>query len=147
MVKIRLKRTGKTNAPHYRLVIIKQRTKRDGASIEDVGHYAPFSKELVLNKERIEYWLKVGAKPTETVERMLIKEGLIAKPKYQKKFDTKPGKKSQERAEQKKAKAQTAKEEVSAETKEKTEETKSEENQEQINEVAENPTNTTEITK
>ena len=56
MVKIRLTRTGKKNAPSYRIVVMDARVRRDGAYIEKLGHYAPLRDEEVVNVERAEYW-------------------------------------------------------------------------------------------
>ena len=68
-VKIRLARFGKTNAPLYRLVVIDEHKKRDGKAVETLGNYNPHdpSNKLVVNKDRLNYWLSVGAKPTDTV--------------------------------------------------------------------------------
>ncbi|MCA9385181.1 30S ribosomal protein S16 [Candidatus Dojkabacteria bacterium] len=98
VVKLRLKRQGKKFQPHYRIVAVKARTKRDGESLEDLGHYSPMSKELVINKDRVEYWLGVGAQPTDTVKGLLIKEGIVKKDKNTKVYNKPPKQKSQERA-------------------------------------------------
>ena len=74
MVRIRLSRRGKKKTPFYRIVITDIRTKRDGSPIELLGTYDPISKKLNLNKERAEYWVKKGAKPTETVLTLLKKQ-------------------------------------------------------------------------
>jgi small subunit ribosomal protein S16 len=73
MVTIRLRRTGKTKQPSYRLVIADKRSPRDGKFIEVVGHYLPIRQPKVLevNAERVRYWLGVGAQPTDTVVRLL----------------------------------------------------------------------------
>ncbi len=98
MVKLRLKRLGKKNSPFYRIVAIPARTKREGKTLEDLGHYDPIKKELKLDKERAEYWLNSGAQPTDTVKRLLIKEGVIKEDKSEKKsFKKEPGRKAQER--------------------------------------------------
>lgn len=73
MVRIRLSRRGKKKAPFYRIVITNKRTKRDGAPIEEIGTYNPFTKELKINKSKAEDWIKKGAKPTETVLTLLKK--------------------------------------------------------------------------
>ncbi|MFQ5963402.1 MAG: 30S ribosomal protein S16 [Candidatus Scalinduaceae bacterium] len=76
-VRIRLKRMGRRNRPFYRICAFDAREKRDGKSIEQLGTYDPMEKEdskkVVLKRERIEYWLSVGAKPTETVGSILKK--------------------------------------------------------------------------
>ncbi|HNP69629.1 MAG TPA: 30S ribosomal protein S16 [Kouleothrix sp.] len=73
MVVIRLRRTGKTKQPSYRLVVTDKRSPRDGKFIEIVGHYNPVRqpKELVVKNERVRYWLGVGAQPSDTVVRLL----------------------------------------------------------------------------
>lgn len=73
MVKIRLRRTGKTKSPSYRLVVADSRSPRDGKFIEIIGHYNPVRqpKELVVKNDRAIYWLGVGAQPSDTVVRLL----------------------------------------------------------------------------
>ena len=72
-VKIRLKRMGKIHAPFYRVVIMNSRTKRDGRAIEEIGKYHPTHEPSIIeiNSERVQYWLGVGAQPTEQVEALL----------------------------------------------------------------------------
>ena len=72
-VKIRLKRIGKIHAPFYRVVIMNSRTKRDGRAIEEIGKYHPTEDPSVIeiNSERAQYWLGVGAQPTEQVAKLL----------------------------------------------------------------------------
>lgn len=74
MVKIRLKRTGGKNEARFRIVVTDIRAQRDGKVIEYVGYYNPVKKERKLDMDRINYWLGVGAKPTETVAAMIKKE-------------------------------------------------------------------------
>ncbi|MDA0302674.1 MAG: 30S ribosomal protein S16, partial [Chloroflexi bacterium] len=80
MLRIRLRRTGQKHQPSYRLVVADQNARRDGDFVEIVGHYNPRSEptEIVVNQERVKYWLGVGAQPSDTVHRILHKEGLIA---------------------------------------------------------------------
>jgi small subunit ribosomal protein S16 len=68
-VKIRLKRMGKIRAPYYRIVVADARTKRDGRAIEEIGKYHPTHDPSVIEvqSERAQYWLSVGAQPTEQV--------------------------------------------------------------------------------
>ena len=68
-VKIRLKRMGKIRAPHYRIVVADSRTKRDGRSIEEIGKYHPTENPSLIevNSDRAQYWLSVGAQPSEQV--------------------------------------------------------------------------------
>ncbi len=67
MVKIRLRRMGLRHRPTYRIVVIDSRKARDGKYIEAIGNYNPRSKDLWVNLERADYWLGVGAKPSDTV--------------------------------------------------------------------------------
>ena len=72
-VKIRLKRMGKIRAPHYRIVVADSRTARDGRAIEEIGRYVPTENPSIIevNSERAQYWLGVGAQPTEQVAVLL----------------------------------------------------------------------------
>ena len=72
-VKIRLKRMGKIRAPFYRVVIMDSRSKRDGRAIEEIGKYHPTQEPslIEINSERAQYWLGVGAQPTEQVAALL----------------------------------------------------------------------------
>lgn len=73
MVRIRLSRRGKKGVPFYRIVITNKRKKRGGAPIEEIGTYNPKTKQLILDKEKAEAWIKKGAIPTDTV-RVLLKK-------------------------------------------------------------------------
>ena len=72
-VKIRLKRLGKIRAPYYRIVVADARTKRDGRVIEEIGKYHPTEEPSVIEVDstRAQYWLGVGAQPTEQVAALL----------------------------------------------------------------------------
>jgi len=72
-VKIRLKRLGKIRSPHYRIVVADSRGKRDGRAIEEIGKYHPKNDPSVIevDSERAQYWLGVGAQPTEAVAALL----------------------------------------------------------------------------
>ncbi|WP_062309905.1 30S ribosomal protein S16 [Demequina rhizosphaerae] len=72
-VKIRLKRFGKKRAPFYRVVVMDSRTKRDGRAIEEIGKYHPTEEPSVIeiDSERAQYWLSVGAQPSEQVTALL----------------------------------------------------------------------------
>ncbi|MFT4008513.1 MAG: 30S ribosomal protein S16 [Nocardioidaceae bacterium] len=72
-VKIRLKRMGKIRAPYYRIVVADARTKRDGRVIEEIGKYHPKEEPSLIEvkSERAQYWLGVGAQPTEAVAALL----------------------------------------------------------------------------
>lgn len=79
-VTLRLKRFGRLNHPTYRLVATDPRFPRDGRIIEALGYYLPLmpraQEQLKLNTERIQYWLSVGARPSDTVAQMIEKSGL-----------------------------------------------------------------------
>ena len=72
-VKIRLKRLGKVRVPQYRIVIVDSRKKRDGAVIEEIGKYHPKEDPSYIDvvSDRAQYWLSVGAQPSEAVARIL----------------------------------------------------------------------------
>jgi small subunit ribosomal protein S16 len=76
-VKIRLKRFGKIRSPHYRIVVADSRTKRDGRAIEEIGKYHPKNDPSVIevDSERAQYWLSVGAQPTDAVIALLKRTG------------------------------------------------------------------------
>ena len=76
-VKIRLKRLGKIRSPHYRIVVADSRTKRDGRSIEEIGKYHPTENPslIEINSDRAQYWLSVGAQPSEQVLALLKLSG------------------------------------------------------------------------
>ena len=72
-VKIKLMRMGKIRAPYYRIVVADARTKRDGRAIEEIGKYHPTQEPSLIevDSERAQYWLGVGAQPTEPVAAIL----------------------------------------------------------------------------
>ena len=72
-VKIRLKRMGKIRAPHYRIVVVDSRKKRDGKVIEEIGLYHPKEDPSYISvvSDRAQYWLGVGAQPSEAVHKLL----------------------------------------------------------------------------
>ncbi len=76
-VKIRLKRFGKKKAPFYRVIVIDGRAKRDGRALEEIGKYHPLSDPSVIeiNSERAQYWLSVGAQPSDQVRKLLTLTG------------------------------------------------------------------------
>jgi len=79
-VRIKLKRFGRRHQPHFRLTAVDRRRSGNSRVLEELGSYSPITrqddKQVVLKRERIEYWLSVGAQPTETVRRILEKQGL-----------------------------------------------------------------------
>lgn len=76
MVKIRLSRTGKRNAPSYRIVVVDSRVKRDGRVIEKLGFYDPKTKPTTIkfNQKRLDYWLSQGAQMTTVVKKLTQKK-------------------------------------------------------------------------
>ncbi len=79
-VKIRLARHGAKKRPFYRIVVTNSESPRDGRYLENVGTYDPKDTptRVTLKAERVQYWLGKGAKPTDTVKTLLIKEGVLA---------------------------------------------------------------------
>ena len=75
MVKIRLQRQGKKKAPFYHIVVADSRSPRDGKIIEKIGTYDPMTEPATinLNKEKVEEWIKNGAKPTDSVKLLIEK--------------------------------------------------------------------------
>lgn len=73
MVKIRLQREGKKKAPFYHIVVADSRSPRDGKIVEKIGTYDPMTKPstIVLDKAAVEKWIKNGAKPTDTVKKLI----------------------------------------------------------------------------
>lgn len=78
-VKIRLKRMGANKRPFYRIVVADSRAPRDGRFIEEIGYYNPISepKQIKIDNEKAEKWLKNGAQPTDTVKDLFKKNGII----------------------------------------------------------------------
>jgi small subunit ribosomal protein S16 len=78
-----MKRFGRTHHPVYRLTATDSRSPRDGRVLEELGQYDPTNAnpaaQVKLNIERIQYWLSVGAVPSETVGNLLKKQGIKAK--------------------------------------------------------------------
>lgn len=78
MVKIRLARFGSKKNPHYRIVVADSRSPRDGRNIETIGRYNPQTEpsEISVNVERAQYWIGVGAQPSEPVRKLLKIQGV-----------------------------------------------------------------------
>ena len=81
MVKIRLRRMGRRNRPFYRVEVADSRSPRDGKFIETIGHYNPLTDPATIdiNEEKTLMWLGCGARPTDTVRRLLNKLGIMDK--------------------------------------------------------------------
>ena len=78
MLVIRFFRVGRRNQPAFKIVVTdKRKSSTRGRFVEEVGSYNPLTKEKVLKPERIQHWLSVGAKPSETVHNLLVSSGLI----------------------------------------------------------------------
>lgn len=77
MLMIRLSRRGKKHQPSFRLTVSEKRSKLTGEAMEDLGSYNTFTKKATLNKERIKYWIGMGAKLSPTIENLLIKEKVL----------------------------------------------------------------------
>ena len=80
MLRIRLRRVGKKKQPSYRIVVADARAPRDGAIVDQVGHYSPLTDPptVVVNQEKVKRWLDVGAKPSDTVGRLIQRYGSAA---------------------------------------------------------------------
>lgn len=79
MLKIRLQRIGRRNDPAYRVVVGEHTLgPKSGKFVERVGSYNPKTKERILNVDRIQHWLSVGAKASGTVHNMLVSEGVVS---------------------------------------------------------------------
>lgn len=91
MVKLRLKRAGKKRKPVYKIVAADARSPRDDRFIEEIGHYDPNFDPIKLSVKynRVNYWIKNGAKPTQTVYNLLKNEGIIYQLYLEKKGKTK----------------------------------------------------------
>jgi small subunit ribosomal protein S16 len=78
-VKIRLRRTGRSRQPFYRIVVADSQSPRDGRFVEIIGQYAPRQGETAVNLkvDRANYWLDNGAQPTDTVRSLLRKAGVL----------------------------------------------------------------------
>jgi small subunit ribosomal protein S16 len=80
MVRIRLRRIGRKNAPVYRIVVADSQSPRDGKFIEIIGQYSPRQSDaqsLAVNTDRANYWLDVGAQPSDTVRSLLRRAGVL----------------------------------------------------------------------
>ena len=118
--KIRLARGGSKKRPFYRIVIADERAPRDGNFIEKIGNFNPMvpkdhKERVVISKERAEHWLKVGAQPTDRVQRILADLGMMEAPKITEKTKKHlPKAKAQERTKAKEEAAVKAEEDAKA---------------------------------
>jgi len=96
LLRIRLSRTGKTSQESFRIVVAPHTNAVKGKYLELIGHYSPATqpKMIDLKKDRIEYWISVGAKPSSHLAALLKKEGMAGMDQYiEKRAETKKGKK------------------------------------------------------
>lgn len=79
MLRLRLSRTGKKHAPTYRLVVCEHSAPIKGKFIENLGYYLPVQegKPFVVKAERVKYWLSKGAKPSDTVNNLLVGQAIL----------------------------------------------------------------------
>lgn len=94
MLRIRLNRVGKKHQSTYRVVVLPQRSKPRGGKVnEDLGWWNPHTNTHGLQKERVEYWMKNGAQPSDTVHNLFVKAGLLKEKKITVHKKKKEGKK------------------------------------------------------
>ncbi|MCF7906689.1 30S ribosomal protein S16 [Patescibacteria group bacterium] len=134
MLTIKFSRKGRKKQPFYRIIVLEKAKDPRGNFLEDLGFRNPLSKETVLKKERIKYWLSQGAQPTGSVRNLLISEGImegekvkvtkVNQKKFQKKQEEAKASKDQEEKKEslKKEEGQEEKEEKVESSEEKTEE-------------------------
>jgi small subunit ribosomal protein S16 len=118
-MKIRLARGGSKKRPFYRIVAADSRMPRDGRFIEKLGTYNPLlakdsEERVIMDLDRVKYWLGEGAQPTDRVVRMLETAGVLAKTERNNPNKAVPGKKAQDRAEEKAQKVAAAAEAAAA---------------------------------
>ena len=100
-VKIRLARFGRNKVPFYHIVVSDSRNRRDSKFLEKIGTYNPLleddnKEKVIINKDRAEYWLSVGAQPTERAAILMIKLGIKGAEKYKPVFTPKEKTKKKE---------------------------------------------------
>ncbi len=81
MLVIRLQRIGKKHQPSYRLVVAERRSKLGAPPREDLGSYSTATKKANFDAERVNYWLRIGARPSVTAHNLLVQEKLVSAPK------------------------------------------------------------------
>jgi len=118
-VSLRLSRGGSKKRPYYKIVVANSRAPRDGKYLEQVGTYNPLlakddASRVRLVEDRVNYWLGVGAQPTDRVARMLDKAGIKERAATTNPQKGEPGAKAKERAEEKAEKAREAEEAAAA---------------------------------
>ena len=118
-VSLRLSRGGSKKRPYYKIVVANSRAPRDGKYLEQVGTYNPLlakddANRVRLVEDRVNYWLGVGAQPTDRVARMLDKAGIKERAATNNPKKAEPGQKAKDRAEEKAEKAREAEEAAAA---------------------------------
>jgi len=118
-LKMRLARGGAKRRPFYRIVVADSRAPRDGNFIEKIGTYNPMlprerEDRVVLDQERVKYWLEKGVQPTDRVLRFLDAAGLAKRPGRNNPKKAEPGAKAKEREQERREKAEAAKAEAEA---------------------------------
>jgi small subunit ribosomal protein S16 len=111
MLKIRLSRGGAKKRPFYKVVLADAGSPRDGRFIERLGHFDPMlpkenPNRLKLDLERIQHWLKMGAQPTDRLQRFLAEAGLMKAPVHRGPIKSAPRKKAQARLDEEKKAAE-----------------------------------------
>lgn len=119
MLVIRLSRVGKKNHPQYKLVVAEKTSPVKGRFVEQLGSYDPHLKNVVIKKERVEYWLSKGAACSDTAYNILIAQGIIKGAKRKVKLPEKPKEEVVEGAEEKKTEAVVSAEKPSEKVEEK----------------------------
>ena len=119
MLKIRLARGGAKKRPYYRIVVAEATAPRDGRFIERIGSWNPILPKdspdrIVLDEERVNHWLSVGAQPTDRVLRFLDAKGIRKREARSNPDKAKPGKKALERIDEKAKKTAAASGEATA---------------------------------
>lgn len=94
MLKIRLRRTGKRNQPHYRIVVAEHTAPVTGKIVASLGHFNPRTKEIVVDSDEALRWMNQGAQPSNTVARLLLKHGIAHKALVVHTFAQRPPKKA-----------------------------------------------------
>jgi small subunit ribosomal protein S16 len=118
MVRIRLKRMGRTHRPFYRINAIEKREKRDGRVLENLGWYNPVekdeSKQVSVNEERAKHWMSVGAQPSDTVKDIFVRLGLYDAGERKAELEKRFAKKIKREQEERKAAEEAARREAEA---------------------------------
>jgi len=78
MLVIRLQRIGKKHQPSYRVVVSERRSNMAGPPVEDLGAYSVATKKASIRTDRVQYWIGMGARPSDTVHNLFVKEGIVS---------------------------------------------------------------------